>query len=293
MTSKYFASGYSDRPMEKKDLIRELVYTQADLLLPAKNTVVMKPVPVLEFKYDIPKVTTIRSSKITEGTRSERKHMEFWQMPVSLEKYQTTITMTDEAKARQMGNLQLSMTMQAVSTGMAQDINDEIFTALYAGTGTHVHAVAKWYTDAASPAYDVASICGQIFENTNIMENDLSNIQIYCPASMWSHLNMPKDTGLLYLTIKGWMEREQHVSIQPTRWLGGSGTKNGALVVLPGEQTAHHLTYNGTEIPTAETQREMGVGEEYLITRFFKTVVIPDSVNGTTTARLGWITDIC
>ena len=294
MTSKYFASGYSDIPMEKKDIIRELVYTQADLLLPAKNTVVMKPVPVLEFKYDIPKITTIAPTKIEEGSRSGREHMEFWQKPVSLEKYQTTITMTDEAKARNMGNMQLSMTMQAVSTGMAQAINNEIFAALYAATGVHVHAGAKWYTDAASPAYDVANICGQIFEATNIMETDLSNIQIYCPASMWSHLNMPKDTGLLYLTIKGWMEREQHVSIQPTRWLGGAtGLKNGALVVLPGEQTAHHLTYNGTDIPTAEHQREIGVGEEYLITRFFKTVVIPDSVNGTTTARIGWITDIC
>jgi len=33
----------------------------------------------------------------------------------------------------------------------------------------------------------------------------------------------------------------------------------------------------------------MGVGEEYVITRYYKTVVIPDSVSGTTTARLGWI----
>ena len=294
MTSKYFGSGVSDLPMDKASLIRELVYRQADLLLPAKNTVVMKPVPVLEFKYDIPKITTIAPTKIEEGTRSERKHMEFWQMPVSLTKYQTTVTMTDEAKARSMGNLQLSMTMNAVATGMAQTINDEIFAAIYAATGVHVHAAQKWTNESASPAYDVASICGEIFENTNIMETDLSNIQVYVPASMWSQLNMPKDTGLLYLTIKGWMEREQKVSIQPTRWLGGStGVKTGALVVLPGEQTAHHLTYNGTDIPTAEHEREMGVGEEYLITRYFKTVVIPDSVNGTTTARIGWITGIC
>jgi len=294
MTSKYFGSGVSDLPMDKASLIRELVYRQADLLLPAKNTVVMKPVPVLEFKYDIPKITTIAPTKIEEGTRSERKHMEFWQMPVSLTKYQTTVTMTDEAKARSMGNLQLSMTMNAVATGMAQTINDEIFAAIYAATGVHVHAAQKWTNESASPAYDVASICGEIFENTNIMETDLSNIQVYVPASMWSQLNMPKDTGLLYLTIKGWMEREQKVSIQPTRWLGGTtGVRTGALVVLPGEQTAHHLTYNGTDIPTAEHEREMGVGEEYLITRYFKTVVIPDSVNGTTTARIGWITGIC
>ena len=294
MTSKYFGSGVSDLPMEKKDLIRELVYRQADLLLPAKNTVVMKPVPVLEFKYDIPKITTIAPTKIEEGTRSGREHMEFWQKPVSLDKYQTTVTMTDEAKARGMGNMQLSMTMNAVSTGMAQAINSEIFTAIFAATGQTVAAAAKWYLDSASPAYDVASMCGKIFENTNIMETDLANIQVYVPASMWSQLNMPKDTGLLYMTIKGWMEREQRVSIQPTRWLGGAtGIKNGALVVLPGEQTAHHLTYNGTEIPTAEHQREIGVGEEYLITRFFKTVVIPDSVNGTTTSRLGWISGIC
>jgi hypothetical protein len=53
--------------MEKKDIIRELVYTQADLLLPAKNAVVMKPVPVIDFKYDIPKITTIRSTVIVLG----------------------------------------------------------------------------------------------------------------------------------------------------------------------------------------------------------------------------------
>ena len=254
----------------------------------------MKPVPVIDFKYDIPKITAIGSTKISEGTRSPRKNMEFWQLPVSLEKYQTTIMITDEAKARQMANYQTSMTINAVSTGMAQDINSEIFTALWAATGQHVHAAAKWYTDAASPAYDVASAVSAIFENTNIMESDMNNIQVYVPASMWSHLNMPKDTGLLYLTIKGWMEREQKVSVQPTRWLGGStSTKNGALVVLPGEQTAHHLTYNGTDIPTAESKREEGVGDEYIVTRYYKTVVIPDEVNGTTTSRLAWITDIC
>jgi hypothetical protein len=64
-------------------------------------------------------------------------------------------------------------------------------------------------------------------------------------------------------------------------------------VVLPGEQTAHHLTYNGTDIPTAEQRREEGVGDEYIITRYFKTVAIPDTVNGTTTSRLGWISGIC
>lgn len=294
MTSKYFGTGYSDRPMEKKDIVRELLYTQADRLLPAKEAVVMRPVPALEFKYDIPKITAINPDRIEEGARSDRKHMEFWQLPISLNKYQTTVVMTDEAKARQMGNYQMSMTMDAVATGMAQTINNEIFAALFAGTGQTVAAAAKWYLDSASPAYDVAAACGKIFENTNIMETDLNNLQIYVPASMWSQLNMPKDTGLLYMTIKGWMEREQKVAIQPTRWLGGAtGTRNGALVVLPGMQTAHHLTYNGTDIPTAESQREIGVGEEYVVTRYYKTVVIPDSVNGTTTSRMCWISGIC
>lgn len=292
MNSKYFSTGYSDRPMEKKDIIRELVYTQADLLLPAKAAVVIKPVPVIDFKYDIPKITTINSSKISEGTRSDRKHMEFWQKPISLDKYQTTVMITDESKARQMAGYQTSMTVNAVATGMAQDINSEIFASLVAATGQVATAAAKWTLSSASPATDVATILGNIFDNTNIMETDLANIQIYVPAKVWSFLKMPKDTGLMYMTIKGWMEQQQQVTIQPTRYFG-AGSLTGALVVLPGEQTAHHLTYNGTDIPTAEQRREEGVGDEYIVTRYYKTVVIPDAVNGSTTSRLGWISGIC
>jgi len=288
MQSKYFATGYSDIPMEKKDIIRELVYRQADLLLPAKAAVVIKPVPILEMKYDIPKITTIGSSQVEEGVRSARKHMEFWQMPVSLKKYQTTVMTTDEAKARMMGSYQTSMTVNAVANGMAQDIDAEIFAALLAATGQTVAAGAKWDATAASPATDVAGILGKIFDNTNIMDTDLGNIQIYCPAKVWSFLKMPKDTGLLYMTVKTWMEREQGVTIMPTRRLS-----NGALVVLPGEQTAHHLTYNGSDIPTAESRREEGVGDEFIITRYYKTVVIPEAVNGTKTSRLGWISNVC
>jgi hypothetical protein len=288
MNSKYFATGYSDRPMEKKDIIRELVYLKADLLLPAKAAVVMKPVPILEMKYDIPRITTIAPDEISEGTRSPRRHMEFWQMPVSLRKYQTTVMTTDEAKARMMGAYQTSMTVQAVSTGMAQAIDSEIFATLVAATGQTVTAGAKWDASAASPATDVASILGKIFDNTNIMDSDLGSIQIYCPAKVWSFLKMPKDTGLLYMTVKTWMEREQQVTITPTRRL-----TTDALVVLPGEQTAHHLTYNGTDIPTAEARREEGVGDEFIITRYYTTVVIPEEEGGTTTSRLGLIKDVC
>jgi len=286
MISKYFSSGYSDRPMEKKDIIRELVYLQADQLLPAKNAIVEKPIGVLDFKYDIPKITRIASQQIEEGTRSDRKRMEFWQMPVSLSKYQTTVTVSDEAKARQMGNMQTSMTIDAVARGMAYDMDTEIMTTLQAGTPTTTvtGAAAKWNTTAASPGMDIALVLGKIFDNTNILESDLANVQVYVPSVVMPHLKFPKDTGLLYTTVKNWIEKEQAVTIYPTRKLTTS-----AMVVLPGQQTAHHLTYNGTDIPTAENQREMGVGEEYVITRYYKTVVIPDSVSGTTTARLGWI----
>jgi len=286
MISKYFSSGYSDRPMEKKDIIRELVYLQADEMLPMKQAVVQKPIGVLDFKYDIPKITRIASQKIEEGTRSDRKRMEFWQKAVSLDKYQTTVTITDEAKVRQLGNTQTSMTIDAVARGMAYDIDTEIMNALIAATPTATAATAsaKWNLSSASPGYDIASVLSKIFDNTNIMEQDLSNVQVYVPASVWPFLKFPKDVGLLYTSVKDFIEKQQAVTMYLSRKL-----TNGALVVLPGQQTAHHLTYNGTEVPTAENQREIGVGEEYVITRYYKTVVIPDTVYGTTTSRLGWI----
>jgi hypothetical protein len=289
MNSKYFSGMVSDRPMLKADIVRELIYLQADELLPMKTAVVMKPIGALDFKYDIPKITRISSTKVSEGARSDRKKMEFWQKAFSLEKYQTTVTITDESKVRSMGNTQLSMTMDAVARGMAYDIDTEIATALAAATPTTtaVSAATTWDAVAASPARDIALALGKIFDNTNIMERDLSDVQIYVPSVVWPHLKFPKDVGLLYTTVKGWIEKEQAVTLYPTRKITG-----GALVVLPGQQTAHHLTYNGTDIPTAESQREIGVGEEFVITRYYKTVVIPDTVGGTTTCRLGWINGV-
>jgi hypothetical protein len=67
----------------------------------------------------------------------------------------------------------------------------------------------------------------------------------------------------------------------------------GALCVVKSMETAIHMTYSGSAIPTAEEERYVGVGDMFLITQYFTDKVIPYASGQTTSKRICSITGVC
>ncbi len=290
-SSNLYGATTSTTDMYKQDILRELIYTKADKMLMGKYACVMKDSKVIDLKFDLPKSTRISSQVVGEYSLADKSRIEFYQVPVSLEKRQTIVTISDESKIRQMANSQLEISLEQAADGLAYDIDTEIFTALNAGAGQTEAASGVWTDDTTNIAADIAAITGDILDNTTMMDTDLQNVVLYYPAKLWGYLKSPMQVGATTIPIRSWLESEYNLNMLPTRKL-----TNSATVVVKSALTAYHWTYvpdpGEQTVPLVEFARATGRGDEYYINRYSKTMIIPKGEDYTTSDRIGTITGI-
>lgn len=285
---KYFDATVSDKDILKKDIIRDLVYLKAEELLVWKNAMVMMPVDALDVKFDIPTSTRFTPQEVSEGAVADMSRLQFFQIYANLKKYQTRVLITDESKARQIANNQVQMSIDAAARGLAYQIDYNMASAISAGSGNSVAASAAWTGGTADPATDIANAMGEIINNTTLTDADFSNMYIFYPAKVFGHLAKPIQVGEIQQTLRNWAQKEYNINILPTRMLSTSAT-----CVVKSMETAVHLTYSGSAIPTAEEERYVGVGDMFLITQYFADKVIPYASGQTTSKRICTITGVC
>lgn len=285
---KYFDATVSDKAILKKDIIRDLVYLKAEELLVGKNAMVMMPVDALDIKFDIPSTTRFTPDEVAEGAVADYQKLTFFQIYANLKKYQTRVLITDESKARQIANSQVQMSLDAAARGLAYQIDYNIFSALNTGAGNTTAAGSVWTGGTADPATDIANAMGEIINTTTLTDADFSNMYIFYPAKVFGHLAKPIQVGEIQQTLRNWAQKEYNINIMPTRMLSTS-----AMCVVKSMETAVHMTYSGSAIPTAEEERYAGVGDMYLITQYFTDKVIPYASGQTTSKRICTITGVC
>jgi len=119
---------------------------------------------------------------------------------------------------------------------------------------------------------DVAEALEIILENSNLTAEELQNIYVVMPAPVYPHVINSVISGT-DTKIIDFMKENFRINFRLTDKLD-----TDALVVAKGVETAIHFVYNGADIPTVEEGEVRGVGYEYLITKYYKTVV-PETPN--------------
>lgn len=298
-TTKYFGTGLgsgtgvttSDAGILKTEVLRRIVYLRAEQLMVFKNALPMESMNALEIKLTMPKVTRFDAEQIAEGALSSYQMMSWFDTTGALHKEQIRVMVTDESKARMQADIQTRQSIEAAARGLAWSKDTDIKNTLVAGTGTSVAATEKWNTATAGSAdiaYDISAAMDYILSNTYLTEEDLNGMKIFYPAGLKGYLMRPLEAGFMPgQTIKGFAETNYGVTFYPTRQLTTS-----ALIVLNSPETGMHITYNGSAIPTSETQRIVGVGDQYVLTQYFKTFIMPEEEGGTTNKRIYTITGV-
>ena len=192
---------------------------------------------------------------------------------------------TDEANARGLDNVQMRYSMIAAARGLAWSKDTDIKNTIVNGKGGTDAASGLWTDPTTDIASDVADCIGAIIDNSELNEYTLGQLQIFYPAGLFAHLNKPVQIGEIKDTIRDYLGRQYDMVFNPTKQI----TQN-AYVVVPGEETASHIYYTGNDIKLVESEREMGVGERYLITQLFKTFIMPEEEGGTTNSKIREIT---
>lgn len=267
----------SDSDIALENIIKTIVYQRADEMLAGKAAVPMQSTPGLDYKFVIPKSWYLEAEEISEGSRANVKNMETFEVSGSLKKYQIPVFMNDEVKARQIQNAQMQISLDAAASGLAWKKDTEIFTTLSAGAGNTIAATAQWQANGADPATDIANAIGKILETTTITDSEINNIAYFYPAKLFGHTAKPLQIGDVQESLRAWVSREFAIKLIPTRQLTTTG-----LAIVNTPRMGTHFTHDGSAIKGAEQYREAGVGDGYILTTYFRTVIMPTVENGTT-----------
>ena len=278
----------SDKDMLKAEILRKLVYKKAESLMVAKAGVNLEGMDALELKLTLPSATRLDPEEIAEGAKSKYQTMEWFDVTEVMKKEQVRLLITDEAKARGLSDIQTRYSINAAARGLAYSKDTDIFTTLIGGSAGSDAAGTAWNAaSSADPAKNIATTVGTILNNTVAMDTDVSSIVIFYPIRLYGFLKKPIEIGQMYQSISRFVETEYQINFIPTRQL-----TTQALVVLKSDETAMHVTYTGSAIPTAEQDRHAGVGDEYILTQYFKTFIVPEEEDGTTNNRIRVITGV-
>lgn len=285
---KFFEATTSDKGILKQEVLRQVVYQRAEELMVFKAAVPLQNMDTLEFKMTLPKVTRFTPEEVAEGALANFQMMEWFETNGTMKKEQVRILVTDEAKARMQADIQIQKSIEAAARGLAWSKDTDIVTVLKAGAGD-THAAPYTWANAASQdiTNDIATAIESILTNTYLTESDITNMNMFYPMGLWGHLQKPLGTSTPNQTMVGYVNDKYRVNFIGTRQLSTE-----ALLVINSPETAFHATYTGDSIPTAEEQRLPGVGNQYILTQYYKTFIMPEAENGTTNRRIYKITAV-
>jgi len=287
MEKHNFGVTTSDADISIENIIKQIVYQKADEMLLASKAVPQQGLGGLDYKFVIPESWYLEAEEVAEGARAGIKNMPTFEISGSMKKYQIPVFLTDETKARQIQNSQMQISLDGAAAGLAWKKDTEAFTALSAGAGQTTAATATWASAGADPATDIANAIGKILANTTITDSEINQISFFYPAALFGHMGKPLQIGDVQESLRSWVKKEYSIGLFPTRQLTTT-----ALATVNTQRMGTLFTHDGSKIPGAEQYRMEGVGDGYIVTQYFKTVVIPTSASVATSNYISKLTGV-
>lgn len=280
--NKYFEATTSDKNILKQEILRQVVYQRAEELMVFNQAMPMNNMDSLEFKMTLPKSTRFDPEAASEGSLPAFQMLEWFETSGTMKKEMVRILVTDEAVARMQADIQTQKSIEAAARGLAWAKDTDICNTIKAGYAHNHSAPYKW-TNAASNDIlgDMATAIESILTDTYLVESDLQNMRLFYPMGLWGHLQKPLGTSTPNQTMVGYVADKFPVQFVGTRQLTAD-----AYLVINSPETGFHATYTGGAIPTAETQRLPGVGNQFILTQYYKTFIMPEAESGTTNHRI-------
>lgn len=261
----------------KKEVIREVIYRESDLLAVGTKVVPTRNFNDLDIKWSYPSELSAEYP-VPEGAEAEGQVITWTDFNMVLQRAEVKFGLTDEAKVRQLQNYQLDFSRRRASEALAKAKDSNIINALKNGAGGSKTLASgkEWDASGGSPEDDIVDAIEYIFSNSNIMDSEIKNIAVIVPASVWGELLKLQSINNIMQSLREYFEKSYGIKFYPTRIL----TDTALVLVAGSDQTAIHGVYNGRDIPLVEEKRE-GAATIYTVRQYFATVVVPENDDGT------------
>lgn len=283
----------------RKELIRKMIYHQANLISVGTKVVPTVELDVLAAKFNYPSDLTA-TYPVGDTAVSKRATISWSEFKVDLQKGQVHYFIDDSAKLRNVSGTQNSIMSRKAAEALAKTKDDEILGVIYGGAGSSVASSGLWSSASTDIESDIITAWNKILIESNVTEEELmsNGVHLIVPVAAFGNINKLHLIGNVQQTLKNYLKTSYNVTILPTRSTAlGSSSSTDALMMVPGGLTAQHAVLSNSAasaagVPLIESERVLGSGNDYLITQWFRSVVIEDGSATGQTDRIVKITSV-
>lgn len=283
----------------KKDLIRKILYYNADLLSIGTKVSPTMQLADLDIKFDYPSDLS-GQYPVADDAIGAREKVTWNQFSLALKKAHIHYFITDSAKLRNVAGTQNVINARKGAEALAKLKDEEILERIYAGAGaTSVAASAVWTGSSADPEVDVMSAWTNVLHESNVTREELKKLALLVPTEAMAYINKLTLIGNVQRTVQDYLKTAYGITVYPTRseQLGASASTD-AILMVEGDMTSRHGVLSAraaaaSGVPLVEKVRVEGSGDDYLVTQWFRTVIMDDASGTNTTYRICKITDVC
>lgn len=298
-------SGTTSDVVIQRDVQREVIYRKADLLSVGTKLLPVRSFGVLDVKFEFPSEFA-GEYPVPEGAMAKLEKILWTPFSASLEKCQVHYLITDEAKARQLGDYQRQVGIKRASEAMAKQMDyhilDTIISGAFTGNDVTVAGGNEWDSGGANVDIDgnIGDAINNILANSNVSLEDITNINMVVPANVFGELKKLQLIGNVQQRWIDYFKTVYGLSIFPTRYtdqISGNpaGISDDAYVVVYSDDTGIVGSFEppaGLGIPLTEERRAYGTGDETLFTRYFKSKIQPISAGDATNKLIAKIINV-
>jgi len=278
----------TESEVRRADLIREVIYKRVEEMLVWGKVIPTVNMPKPDLRFEFPSRIDV-AGPIAPEAEAPSEVITWSHVDVSLyDKYEGRFVITDMARAReQAANEQYRLGVRRLAESMAKKEDEEIQTAVLAAAGNTVAATATWDSDTADPAGDMIKAIRAVLSADDVTLDDMKNIVFVLPVNAYTEIMKLQEIHNIRTSLAQWMQETYGVKFLPTKTLD-----TDAVCLIGGADTGRHYVFRPPDVPLVEERRIPGVGQEYIVRRFFKTWIIPDSADVSTSSKICKITDV-
>lgn len=278
----------------KRNIAKQVIYHQSDLIAVGTDIIPERQFGSLDVNFNYPG-SIDGEYPVHENSVVDRERVTWSDFDLELEQAEARFMLTDIARLREEGQLQNEMSTRRAAEAIAKLKDDNILTTLSSGAPTATTTTLTrasdegWDQSSGDPEADIMAVWNNIFENSNVNENDIQRTYVVAPSKVYAQLNSLQLINNVQQRIRDYLGEAYGIELRFSRLLDDD---NDALICVSGEQTAIHGVLNTDQIPLVETQREFGRGEDTLIKQFFNTGIVESDGLTNQSYRIGKVENV-
>ena len=261
----------------KSRVIREVIYRETDLIAVGTDILPERNFDSLDIEFQFPSEINAEYP-VGENSIADRSKVTWREMGISLHQAEARFMITDMARLREQDSLQSDISTQRAAEAIAQEKDYNILNVLRQG-GPEQNNIELdrssnegWDQDDADIENNVIQAWNNIFDHSNVSENDIENSHLVVPSSVFGQLHSLQLINNVQQNLRDYIESSYGLNIHFTRTIS-----DDAILAVEGEQTGVHGVLQTDDIPMVETDRVMGRGDDVLTRQFFNTGIMEDS----------------